>query len=394
MFNLNGFYDSPHALFNCTENMGVSSLRKWQEVHFASSIEEVAGILVPCQPYHFSELPGAQAIMSILDKQYPTNVYRLILTTAAAIWGLGFVIGKSAITTVGATWFTAIRFFGAGIVLLIILFPHIKRSFCRKTLKAGMIIGVATFLGFWTQFMGLGMTTPSKNAFLSACYCLTVPFIWWVVSRRRPPAKVFISAAICTAGIGMVSLTEGFSISLGDGISILSAFLYGAEIVIIGLVMRDNDILTTTVVQQFTSGILALLLALTTQPMPTAAQVITPEFIGAMAYVAVLSAAFGAVAQNTAQAHVSPSEAGLLCSLESVFCALFSVAFFGEALTPRMALGFALIFASVVATQLGDKGGSTATNSAPEESAADGPAATTSRESSEPVKRNRGRIAR
>ena len=48
MFNSNGFYDSPHALFNCTENMGVSSLRKWQEVHFASSIEEVAGILVPC----------------------------------------------------------------------------------------------------------------------------------------------------------------------------------------------------------------------------------------------------------------------------------------------------------------------------------------------------------
>ena len=48
MFNSNGFYDIPHTLFNCTENMGVSSLRKWQEVHFASSIEEVAGILVPC----------------------------------------------------------------------------------------------------------------------------------------------------------------------------------------------------------------------------------------------------------------------------------------------------------------------------------------------------------
>ena len=37
-------------------------------------------------------------------------------------------------------------------------------------------------------------------------------------------------------------------------------------------------------------------------------------------------------AQNMAQAHLSPSEAGLLCSLESVFCALFSVAFFGEVL--------------------------------------------------------------
>ena len=48
MFNSNGFYDSPHTLFNCTENMGGSSLRKWQGVHFANSIEEVAGILVPC----------------------------------------------------------------------------------------------------------------------------------------------------------------------------------------------------------------------------------------------------------------------------------------------------------------------------------------------------------
>ena len=208
--------------------------------------------------------------MSVPDKQYPLNVYRLILMTAAAVWGLGFVIGKSAIATVGATWFTSIRFLGAGIVLVILLFPHLKRNFCRKTLKAGLIIGVATFVGFWTQFLGLGLTTPSKNAFLSACYCLTVPFIWWVVSRRRPPAKTLIAAAICTVGIGLVSLTEGFSISLGDGVSIASAFLYGAEIVIIGLVMRDNDVLTITVIQQFTAGILALLLALATQPMPTA----------------------------------------------------------------------------------------------------------------------------
>ena len=328
--------------------------------------------------------------MSVPDKQYPLTVYRLILMTAAAVWGLGFVIGKSAIATVGATWFTAIRFLGAGIVLVILLFPHLKRNFCRKTLKAGLIIGVATFVGFWTQFLGLGLTTPSKNAFLSACYCLTVPFIWWVVSRRRPPAKTLIAAAICTVGIGLVSLTEGFSISLGDGVSIASAFLYGAEIVIIGLVMRDNDVLTITVIQQFTAGILALLLALTTQPMPTMAQVATPEFIGAMTYVAMLSAAFGAVAQNTAQAHLSPSEAGLLCSLESVFCALFSVAFFGEVLTVRMAVGFAFIFAAIVATQLGDKGGEAAVA----DSAAGGSSGGESPTSGKPAKRNRGRIAR
>ena len=127
-----------------------------------------------------------------------------------------------------------------------------------------------------------------------------------------------------------------------------------------------------------------------TQPMPTAAQVITPEFIGAMTYVAMLSAAFGAVAQNTAQAHLSPSEAGLLCSLESVFCALFSVAFFGEVLTPRMAVGFAFIFAAIVATQLGDKGGEAAAAG----SVTDGASGSKSPASGKPAKRNRGRIAR
>ena len=79
--------------------------------------------------------------MGVPDKQYPMTVYRLILMTAAAVWGLGFVIGKGAIGTVGATWFTAIRFLGAGVVLVILLFPHLKRNFCRKTLKAGLIIG-------------------------------------------------------------------------------------------------------------------------------------------------------------------------------------------------------------------------------------------------------------
>lgn len=134
--------------------------------------------------------------MDIASRTYPLGVYRLVLVCAAAIWGLGFVIGKGAIATVGATWFTAIRFLGAGIVLLIILFPHIKRHFNARVLKAGCIIGLFSFLGFWTQFLGLGMTTPSKNAFLSACYCLTVPFIWWVVARRRPATKTLIAAAV------------------------------------------------------------------------------------------------------------------------------------------------------------------------------------------------------
>ena len=198
------------------------------------------------------------------------------------------------------------------------------------------------------------MTTPSKNAFLSACYCLTVPLIWWVVARRRPSKRICLAAIACTIGIGLVSLSDSFSIGAGDAMSIVSAFAYGTEIVVISLVMKDHDVLSNTVVQQLTSGKLASVLALATAPIPTAEQIAQPWLLGAMAYVIFLAAAFGSVAQNLAQAHVSASEAGLLCSLESVFCAIFSVTLLNENLTLKMAAGFILIFASIIVAQLSE----------------------------------------
>lgn len=277
--------------------------------------------------------------------------YRLLLAFAAAIWGLGFIVGKGAIAEVGATWFTGIRFLGSALILFIVLFRHIVRHLNKETVRAGCIIGVFSFLGFWTQFIGLGLTTPSKNAFLSACYCLTVPFIWWVVARRRPSKRVLLAAVVCAVGIALVSLTETFSIGLGDAVSVLSAFLYGAEIVVISLVMKRHDVLAVTWVQQLVSGALAIVVALFTQPVPTFAQVSDPTFLAQMAYIIVMAASVGAVIQNFAQAHLSASESGLLCSLESVFCAAFSAIFIGEAFTLQMLAGFVLIFGSIVVAQ-------------------------------------------
>lgn len=289
---------------------------------------------------------------NITDRELPGWAYRVVLLAAAVIWGLGFVIGKGAIAEIGAAWFTAVRFLGAGVVLGILLFGHLKRHLNKELVKAGIVIGVFSFLGFFSQFVGLSMTTPSKNAFLSACYCLTVPFILWVITRRRPSKPIFIAAVVCAVGIALVSLTDGFDIGLGDSVSVLSAFLYGGEIVAIGFFMRGHDVLTITVVQQFTSGFLALALACATHAAPTVAQLADPSLAGALAYVVLGSAAFGAIAQNLAQSHLAASEAGLLCSTESVFCAVFSALIIGEAFTAKMIAGFVLIFGSIIVAQL------------------------------------------
>lgn len=289
--------------------------------------------------------------MNIAEREYPQWAYRAILLAATIIWGLGFVIGKYAIGIIGATWFTAIRFIVSGIVLLLVFLPHFKRRVSRRVLKAGIVIGFFSFLGFWTQFIGLGLTTPSKNAFLSTCYCLTVPFIWWAVAHRRPSGRLFRAAAICVVGVGLVSLQGSLSISAGDAMSIVSAFAYGGEIVSIGIMMKDNDVFSVTIVQQLTAGALALLAALAMEPVPAAGLFADPLLVGSLAYVSLLSAAFGAVAQNLGQSKIPPAEAGIMISLESVFCAVFSVLLIGEVFTGQMLVGFCLIFIAILLSQ-------------------------------------------
>ena len=87
------------------------------------------------------------------------------------------------------------RFLFAGIVLTAILWKRVREAFSGKMVLAGTVLGLADFLAFWTQTVGLEHTTPGINAFLTATYCVIVPFLWWIVAHRRP--TVFNIAPPC-----------------------------------------------------------------------------------------------------------------------------------------------------------------------------------------------------
>lgn len=282
----------------------------------------------------------------------PEWFYRLVLVSATVIWGGNFVVSKFAVGSLHPVWVIAVRFALAGALLGLAFLPRVRRSMSPGLLKAGIVIGFFSFLGYGSQFWGLSGTTPAKNAFLSACYCVTVPFIWWLVARRRPSARKLLAAAVCVAGMALVTLQGDLSVSWGDGVSALSAVLYGAEIVSIALLIRQHDVVAVTVVQMLSSGAFAavagLLLGIPFEP-----QAFTePAFLLQMAYIVVLGSCYASTAQNLAQTHVPPAQVSLLFALESVFGTVFSVAFFGEALTPRLLLGFALIFAAILVSEL------------------------------------------
>ena len=285
--------------------------------------------------------------------QRPGWFYRLVLVSATVIWGGNFVVSKLAVGTLHPVWVIAVRFTIAGLLLGLVFLPRVRRCMSPSLLKAGLIIGFFSFLGYGSQFLGLSGTTPAKNAFLSACYCLTVPFIWWLVARRRPTARNLVAAAVCVAGMALVTLQGELSVSWGDGVSMLSALLYGAEIVAIALCVRDHDVITITVVQMVSSGLIAGLAGLALG-LPFDAQVLAePSFLLQMGYIIVLGSCYASTAQNLAQTKVPPAEVSMLFALESVFGTIFSVVFLHEALSAQLLLGFALIFAAILVSELG-----------------------------------------
>ena len=281
----------------------------------------------------------------------PLWVYRTALITATMIWGGNFVVAKPIVESLGSFWVIGIRFICAATIMLVLSFNHVRRHINRQAIKAGVVIGLFAFLGFGTQFLGLEGTTPSRNAFLSACYCITTPFLWWLVAHKRPTKRNIACALICVVGIGLVSLQDEMGMSWGDGVSVLSAFLYGGEIIAIALFMGTNDVLVVTIVELIVAGILGCVTGVFVSGLPSVDVLTSPDTIWRLAYVVVLGTCFASTAQNTAQKHLQPAEIGLLCSLESVFGTLFSMLFYNEAITVRMMSGFALIFAAIAASE-------------------------------------------
>ena len=281
----------------------------------------------------------------------PSAVYKLMIVAATVIWGLSFVVMKDAVDVVPPAYLIGMRFLACGIILLVIFFRRVRANFDRAHIVNGGVLGVLIFLAFWVQTIGLTDTTPGKNAFLTATYCVLVPFIWWFTARKRPTAYNIAAAVLCVAGVGLVSLQGSLSMRFGDYMTLLCAVLFAVHIVYVAKVSKGRDILALTVWQFLFGGVCGFAAGGVFETFPPVEALVDPAFLFNMAYLVVFASCVALVFQNVALAHVPPAQGSLLLSLESVFGVLFSVLLYGEELTFKLAAGFVLIFAGIVLSE-------------------------------------------
>ena len=272
---------------------------------------------------------------------------RLALLTAAVIWGSSFIVMKDAVAGVPVFLLLAIRFSIAGALLGVIFRKRLKAS-GRALLGHGAVCGVLLLSAYATQTFGLTTTSPGTNAFLTAVYCVLVPFMAWALYRKRPTGYNWAAAIMCVTGIGLISLSGDLSIGTGELLTLLSGVFFGLHIMFLSHFGGRDDPVALTIVQFAVVAILAWACSLLTE---RGAAFPSPAVWPQLLYLTLFATAATLVLQSVGQSLTPPSQSAILLSLESVFAVLFSILLGREALTVQLGCGFALVFLSVIVSE-------------------------------------------
>ena len=288
--------------------------------------------------------------MKKLVKRYIAESGLLLI---GILWGMGFVTVKIGLNAGMNTFYLMwLRFLGS-FVLLSILFRKKIKKVSKDDLKAGLILGIIQYFGYVFQTYGAAHTTVGKNAFFTAINVIIVPYIFWILNKKRPDIFSFSASIICLIGVGIMSLDGNLSfthLNKVDVMTIISAFFFALQVAYTGYFGRKVHPMNLVLLQMLIGG----LLFAGTQFATSGLREVIPlhgETLMAIIYAVVFSTAIPMLLQIYCQRLTTATRASILMSTESMFAPIFAFFVLGEIMTLRVALGAVFILFSVVVSE-------------------------------------------
>lgn len=266
------------------------------------------------------------------------------LALVALAWGTSYAITKDALGTIRPFALMTLRF-GLSTVLLAVVFAGRLKNIKKDDLRRGSIIGIFMFLSFLTLVTGIRYTTASKQAFLVCAYVLIVPFLAWVINRRKPDSYSIAGAVLATFGIGLLTLNGTMGFNAGDMISLLCSFFFACHMIAIERFNSDSDPILMTVIQFAVTSVLFILLSGIFESFEFN---ISGRIAVSVGYLVVVTTVIAFAVQNIAQRYISANSTALILTLESAFGSVFAVFFLGEIMTVQMIIGCVIIFLGII----------------------------------------------
>ncbi|MCE1226630.1 MAG: DMT family transporter [Geobacteraceae bacterium] len=269
-------------------------------------------------------------------------LFYLVLTTF--FWGGSFLFTKIGVREVPPPFFVLLRFSLAAILMGALCLPRLARL-DRQTVRRGTVVGLALGVTNLTFVVGVQGTSISRAGVINNLFVLFIPLIARTVWKDRIGGINIAGIGLASLGIALLASGGGDGFNRGDMISTLCAFFIAIHIITVSKVLKDEDVWLVSLVQ---FSVVALMAAVTALFVPTPPFSLGLTSLGTIIYCAIFPTVVCFTLQNRYQRYVTPTQAGLVYTLDPVWSLLAGFAVLGERLTLREWYGCGLIFLAVL----------------------------------------------
>jgi drug/metabolite transporter (DMT)-like permease len=275
----------------------------------------------------------------------------LALVAVTAVWGSTFVVVKDAVDRMPVTDFLTWRFAMAA-VAMIALRPRALAALGPSGRRAGALLGLALGAGYLLQTLGLQTTSAAVSGFITGMFVVLTPLGAAVLLRQPPDRVAWAAVGLATVGLALLAL-HGLSLGTGELMTLGCAVAFAAHILGLGRWAPSYDAFGLAVVQLLVVAAMAAVVAV------PGGLAMPPDWSvwGALALTAIAATALAFVVQTWAQAHLAPTRAAVIMTMEPVFAGIFAVAVSRESLGARTLLGGALVLVAMLLTEIGPRRG-------------------------------------
>lgn len=283
-----------------------------------------------------------------------TRIYaNLLLLLAGVIWGMGFVAQSTAMASIGPFLFIALRSIIASLTVLPWAVAEAWRAQSNLKLRHYlyfMLIGLTLFIGLSLQQIGLITTSVTNAGFLTGLYVVMVPVLGVLMFRNWPHPIVWPGAIASFVGIFLLSGGEIDSLNQGDWLVIAAALFWAMQVILIGRAIKTGRPVMLSCVQFATASVASLIMALTLEDLNLSAIAFTWKEI---LFTGIFSSGVAFTLQAIGQRYTTSAQAAIFLSSEALFAAFFGAVFLGDRLTLTGFIGCGLIFAAMIAVEIG-----------------------------------------
>ena len=283
----------------------------------------------------------------------PQGVILLLIT--AIIWGSSFVAQSIGMQSIDAFTFTGIRTtLGVLFLLPITLIVNKGFDFSKKTLRAGLILGIVFSFAQNFQQFAFYYSTSGKIAFITAFYMFFVPLFSVLFLKKKIAVLTWASIVMGIVGLFLLCIdpTDLKSVNLGDALALVCAVFYAVQIMLIDKFLEENVNGVQLSFMQFTVAAVISIIAMFIfeQPNLTDIKTAAPSLL----YSGIMSCGIAYTLQIVGQKNASPVVASLLMCLESVFAVITAAIILHENMLPREMAGCLIMFAAIILSQVSE----------------------------------------